>query len=599
MLLLLPLELQLKVVDFISPRDLPSFSLTSKYLQELCGDHLREHKKYRKLQSEGLCFLTPSNVRRCGTNEAFSEGAPRLLLEIAQSPRLAAYVEELAPLSASRLQDLCLTWDSSLEWIERLVRASRIVEDEEVGDWMHAVATGTGGAAVGLALGQLTELKMMELEVNAFDTILPYVPRAVSRLATRSHRGLQDQPLSGLTDVRVNFFSWDSDEQEDDYDSSGSETSKDRRRRRLRAILRDDRFQQSIRLLTALARLPALKNLSLSSYYSQEVWQDDASAQSSITYDWDDAMEPAYPLPLPKSGLESVVVDRGNISGRALSRIIDGCSSLKQFQYMVSNTPEVFGLRLRNSQTRNPLPDMTIEAVCLALLTHTKFSLRQLHVERMEYGSICGCRHEPCLNLYHPCMSINPTAPPTTNWKWNEFTQLERLTLDIDLFNNLEGNGWLPFAQTLPASIQDVVILAPRCPPGADTLDFQNMFHDFNPRSFPDLRSISAWHHNYKNSYKLGHNGAEHILVVYRLALERAGIQSEGITEYSLSSDYFAKRKRPYSHRSQGIRMNEFGMDDYDLYALPETDLKDRVVFGVYHIDGGGDVYTGITIEKV
>lgn len=46
------------------------------------------------------------------------------------------------------------------------------------------------------------------------------------------------------------------------------------------------------------------------------------------------------------------------------------------------------------------------------------------------------------------------------------------------------------------------------------------------------------------------------------------------------------------------IQSNQFGMDDYDLYALPETDLKGRVVFGVYHADDGGDVYTGITIEK-
>lgn len=51
---------------------------------------------------------------------------------------------------------------------------------------MHAVATVTWGAAVGLALGQLTELKTMELELNAYDTILLYVPRVMSRLATRS-----------------------------------------------------------------------------------------------------------------------------------------------------------------------------------------------------------------------------------------------------------------------------------------------------------------------------------------------------------------------------------------------------------------------------
>ncbi|PKX96242.1 putative GPI anchored protein [Aspergillus novofumigatus IBT 16806] len=590
MLLLLPYELQLKVIDSISPKDLPSFSSSCKYLQELCRNHLREHKKYRKWQSEVLCSLTPSNIRPCRTNEAFGNGAPRLLLEIAQSPRLAPYVEELSPEPFDCSQDLCSVWDLSLQWIKRLAQASRIVEEEEVCDWMHAVATGTGGATLALALGQLAELKTMELEVNAYDTILPYVPRGVSRLATRSYRGLQDQPLSSLTDVRVNFLSYDHDEEEGDDESYGSESSEDRREQRLQAVLGEDHFQQIIRLLTALARLPALK--------TSLFWQEDMSAQSSITYDWDDAMDPAYPLPPANSGLESVVVDRGNISGRALSRIIDGCSSLRQFKYMVFHTPEVFGQRLGGVQYRSPLSDMSIEAVCIALLIHAKFSLRHLHIELTEYGSICGCRHEPCLKPNRPYMSINPIAPPTTNWRWNEFSRLERLTLDIDLFSNLEGNGWLPFAQTLPASIQDVVILARRCPPGADTLDFQNMFRDFNPQSFPNLRSISAWHRNHQDSAQLGHNGAEHILAVYRLALERAGIRAEGNTEYALGSDYFAKRKKAYCHWSRGIRMNQFGMDDYDLYALPETDLNGRVVFGVYHADSSGDIYTGITMKK-
>lgn len=59
---------------------------------------------------------------------------------------------------------------------------------------MHAVATVTWGPAVGLALGQLTELKTMELELNAYDTILLYVPRVMSRLATRSYSGLRTNP---------------------------------------------------------------------------------------------------------------------------------------------------------------------------------------------------------------------------------------------------------------------------------------------------------------------------------------------------------------------------------------------------------------------
>ncbi|EAL84240.1 putative GPI anchored protein [Aspergillus fumigatus Af293] len=286
---------------------------------------------------------------------------------------------------------------------------------------MHAVATVTWGAAVGLALGQLTELKTMELELNAYDTILLYVPRVMN--------------------VQANSLPYKRDEEEGDDESYGSGNSEDRQEQRLQAVFSEDYFQQIIRLLTALARLPALKSLSLRDYYSQPVRHE--------------------------------YVTRSILN-------------------MVFHTPEVFGKRLGDVQYRNPLPHMSIEAVCIALLTHAKFSLRHLDIELLENGSMCGCRHEPFLEPYRPYLSINPTAPPTTNWRWNEFTQLERLTLDIHLFSNLEGNGWLPFAQTLPASIQDVVILAPRCPPGADMLDFQNMFHDFNPQNFSIFRPINA-----------------------------------------------------------------------------------------------------------
>ncbi|KAH1782534.1 hypothetical protein KXW66_001068 [Aspergillus fumigatus] len=238
----------------------------------------------------------------------------------------------------------------------------------------------------------------MELELNAYDTILLYVPCVMN--------------------VRANSLPYKRDEEEGDGESYGSGNSEDRQEQRLQAVFSEDYFQQIIRLLTALARLPALKSLSLRDYYSQPVRHEYVSAENSVTYNWDDETDPVYPLPAANS--------------------------------------------------------------------------YDLDIELLENGSMCGCRHEPFLEPYRPYLSINPTAPPTTNWRWNEFTQLERLTLDIHLFSNLEGNGWLPFAQTFPASIQDVVILAPRCPPGADMLDFQNMFHDFNPQNFSIFRPINA-----------------------------------------------------------------------------------------------------------
>lgn len=69
---------------------------------------------------------------------------------------------------------------------------------------------------------------------------------------------------------------------------------------------------------------------------------------------------------------------------------------------MVFHTPEVFGKRLGDVQYRNPLPHMSIEAVCIALLTHAKFSLRHLDIELLENGSMCGCHHEPFLEPYRP-----------------------------------------------------------------------------------------------------------------------------------------------------------------------------------------------------
>ncbi|KAE8378055.1 F-box domain protein [Aspergillus bertholletiae] len=601
MLLLLPYELQMQIIDYVSPRDLPSLSLSCKHLRAASRNHLREHNTYTRRLSENPGCASPANVQRRETNQAFSTGAPQLLLDIAQNPRLARYVEKLVRDQLDGEGSPGIPWDLGLRLAKRVLQQSRIVlEEDEVCDWIHAVANASGGAVLGLLLGQLTELRRMQLGVRVQDPITPYVPRAVSRLAMRSQKGHLDQPLSGLEEVRIECWSYDSEDEDSNDGWSGSEGSQDQREQRTRAVLADDHYQQMIRLLAALARLPSLRTLSVMDYYSQPVWQESRNDRDTIIVDWDDAMDPAYPLPLPKSGLESMIVDRGNISGPALSRIIEGCSNFKRFKYNVFHTPEVFGRLFEGVRCQPHLPHMSVEAVCMALVTHAKSTLHHLHIELMEYGSMCGCRHEPCLQPNSPYISINPSAPATTNWKWNEFTRLERLTLDIDLFSNLPDSGWLPFAQTMPVSIQDIVILAPRCPPEADRRDFENMFRDFKPQAFPSLRSISAWHRN--QPYNVGHNGAQHILAVYLQALDRAGIPPMRTMDYSLSGEYFREREKNNPYRWEEIVMNEFGKDDYHLYALPGKDLEKKLVLGVYHSEGDhrarDNVYSGIMIEK-
>jgi hypothetical protein len=408
--------------------------------------------------------------------------------------------------------------------------------------------------------------------------------------------------MSEVVDARLECITIeDSDGEEDDDDDEWNIAAaiEEEPERRPRIGSTDNLYQELARLLTGLACLPNLRNLSLADYYSQPVWREEVDARCPSTADRNEGNDLTYPLPSPRSQLRSIIIDRGNISAGALSSIIEGCSNLMEFRYLVCHTPEVFGMRFRGVQYQQHLPEMSIEAVCGALLKHAKSTLQHLHIELAEYGSICGCRHEPCLQPDLFC-SINPATPPTTDWKWNGFAALERLTLDIDLFSNIEGGGWLPFAKTLPLSIKDILILAPRCPPETDNLDFENMFRDFRPQKFANLRSISAWHRN-ANIGRLGHNGAKHILAHYRVALINAGIAPAGITEYTLDGDYFARRDKAY-RRPYAFGMNQYGRNDYSLYSLPEEDLMGRVVFGVYHSEGGvrdrRDVYTGVIVEK-
>ena len=382
------------------------------------------------------------------------------------------------------------------EAIRQLVNASSILNDEdEVHDWLDAVTNGSGGATLGLLLSRLTRIKKFQFDIGFRDPVTPYVARAVSRLAARSRSGFLDQGLSQLTDARLNFIDDSGPDPRYGFDESDDEGEEEEREP---VVVPEDHFQQLVRLLASLTRLPNLRHLSLMDYVSQL-----ETADRNAIIDWDDSNDQDYPIPAFPSQLQFLTIDRGIISSRALSRIIEHCTTFTSFRYVIFHTVGVFGRYWENIPEQDPIPDMTLESVCATLIEHAKSSLRRLHLEMSDYGGMCGCRHDPCLKPYGQYTSINPCAPQTTNWRWNEFTNLERLTLDLELFSNAKG-GWLPFAETLPASIREVVILAHRCPPGANKLDFENMFRGFRPQAFPHLRSINAWHRNLKDSRDIG-----------------------------------------------------------------------------------------------
>lgn len=600
MLLSLPVELQHRIVDFIDPQVLIAFSSTCKQARTISLKRLEEHKIFTNLVQRELFSLSPANVQLPATEASFlrSAGSPGLLYALAETPRLALFLKDLSFKHHSRPDTGPVTPERAWEVIGQLVNASSILRDEdEVHDWLDAVTNGVGGAALGLLLSRLTRIKKIQFDIGFRDPVTPYVSRAVSRLAARSRSGFLDQGLSQLTDARLNFIDDSEPDPHPDFDESDDEIEEEQRER---VVIPEDHFQQLVRLLASLTRLPNMRHLSLMDYVSQPETED-----CNAFIDWDDANDPEYPIPTSPSQLQSLTIDRGNISSQDLSRIIEHCTTFSSFRYIIFHTMYVFGRYWENIPEVDPIPDMTLESICATLIKHGKSSLRRLHLELSDYGGMCGCRHDPCLKPYGQYMSINPCAPQTTNWRWNEFTNLERLTLDIDLFSNAKG-GWLPFAETLPTSIREVAILAHRCPPGANKLDFENMFRGFRPQAFPHLRSINAWHRNFKDSRDIGHNAPDHILQIYSHALWEADIPTESIRQYELDDDYFKQKRKEHLAWERASGMNKmvmFGFKEGELYALPERDLEGTVMFGVYYSVGmnimdWGNLYIGLAVEK-
>lgn len=602
MFLSLPVELQQKIVDSVDPQDIIAFTSTCKQARAISSQRLSEHKFLTNLVKEIPLSLAPANVRLPVTEESFfrSAGSPGLLLSIAEYPRLALFLDDLNfeehPCSGART----IAPEDAWRLIEQLINASSILKDEnEAHDWLDAVTNGQGGAALGLLLGRLTRLNKIQLDIRFKNPVIPYVARAISRLAARSQSGFLDQGLSQLTDAILEFVYDSGSDIPPDYDVSDDEEQPEPEP----VVIPEDYFQQTIRLLAALTRLPSLRHLSLMDYMSRPETTD----RDEIT-DWDDANDPDYPLPTGSSHLQSLTVDRGNISAQTVSRIIEHCTNFSSFRYMIFHTVEVFGRYWNNFPEVDPIPDMTLESVCAALIKHATSSLRRLHLEMSDYGGMCGCRHDPCLKPYGGYMCINPSAPQTTNWQWHEFTNLERLTLDIDLFSNSAG-GWLPFTETLPVSIKEVTILAHRCPPGANKLDFENMLRGFKPQAFPNLCSINAWHRNIKDFNEIGRNGPDHILQIYSHMLWEADIPTDTIRQYELDDDYFQQKRNEQidRERASSTNMAMFGLKEDELYALPAKDLEGTVMFGVYYSVGMtlltsgklyDNLYIGLAVEK-
>jgi hypothetical protein len=601
MFLSLPVELQQKIVDSVDPRDIIAFSSTCKQTHTISLRRLEEYKFLSQIVKKQPLSLSPANVQLPATDAAFSKsaGSPGLLVAIAENPRLALFLTDLTSEQHPWGDVRKVAPEQPWKLIGQLINASSILRDEnEVHDWLEAVTTGRGGAALGLLLSRLTQLKKIRFDVGFKDPVTPYVARAISRLAARSACGFLDQGLSQVTDARLEFIDDSGSDFRPDFEASDDDEEEQPEPEPV--VIAEDHYQQLTRLLAALTRLPNLRHLSLMDYASRP-----ETADRDAIIDWDNANDPDYPIPTAPSQLRSLTVDRGIISAQAVSRIIEHCTNFESFRYMVFHTMDVFGRYWKNIPEVDPIPDMTLESVCAALLKHAKSSLRRLHLEMSDYGGMCGCRHDPCLKPYGQYMSINPCAPQTTNWKWHEFTNLERLTLDLDLFSNSKG-GWLPFAETLPTSIKEVTILAHRCPPETNKLDFENMFRGFRPQAYPNLRSINAWHRNMKDFNEIGHNGPDHILQIYSLALWEADIPTETIRHYELGDEYFKQRREQQLKRERSRRMDRmemFGIKDDELYALPEKNMEGTVMFGVYYSMGSNvfsweNLYIGLAVNK-
>ncbi|KAK2765590.1 hypothetical protein FQN54_008444 [Arachnomyces sp. PD_36] len=527
-----PVELHHIILDFVEPGDIPSLYLSCKHFQNLANDRLKEHK-----------FLTELLQKRRGTGQLLTPRDPLngpkndvpamrlLLLDIQEDPRFAWYIQE--PLW-SRPQDpedlLKDTSDRSV--VHKSIRTSRFISDGEREGWYLSAEDIESGVVLALLLSQLPRLRNLCLELKPYDSTLIYVARIVSRVAARSYQGFLDQPLSVLETVDVKLAVWNLTW---DMDYMG----------------------KVLRLLVALTTLPNLKYLSLHDYSTPSFIHSKSENYSDWMRDLN-SIDSCCPLSHTPSQLRSLEFNDSCISASSLSVILRNCATLEHFKYRIEDMGEVFGWKPSRQTAQAPSPDYIISAICETLLAHAGSSLKSLHLD------VGGW---------------NPISFSSPRWNFDQFTTLERLTIDSDIFSE-QPDSWPLFADILPVSLEAIYIIAKDYPEDVDPPMIPTMLQNFRPQSFPHLHTFTIWRYFQDPN---GRCSASHIIPNIKSMLSDAGVPQSEVHEYNIEYKVFPDHRIKHAPPRYAYDDCKIG---WEPYGFSSDDTAGHLVMGLYHSEG-------------
>lgn len=552
-LLALPVELHQIILDFVQPSDIPSLYSSCKRFQILVGDRLEEHKHLTDLHR------TRHNGRNLALGADYSSGhieepteswpfLRRLILDIEENPRFAWYIQD--PLW-EHIQDLRDERENAAgqSLVHRLIDSSQYISAEEREDWTNAAEQAEAGILLALLLSQLPRLRMVNIHSKPDDPTLTYVARIVNRVAANSHQGyLEEPPLSGLETVHVWHAPW-SQTWEEKY------------------------MGKTLRLLIALTTLPNLKFLYLRNYSSHSLIEETRNYSDWISKL--DRLDSSCPLFLGPSRLKSLEIITGCISASVLSVILKNCATLEHFKYRIEDTGEVFGW---DSTQQDPLPDFHVSSICATLLSHTRLSLKSLHME------IDGFSH---------------ISFPFQPQDLHRFTTLQHLVLDSDLFGGKPEN-WPLLTNILPVSIKEICILAAQFSRDANNPMLQTMLQNFRPQPFPHLHTFAIWRTSPKTDDP---TSTSHMIPMYKSTLTNAGIPKSKILEYHVDSDVFLDRCKARTYPQDTYYDGRFS---WEFHELPAGDTAGHFIMGVHSSEGTAisplqhwkTVFDGVRVRK-
>ena len=553
-LLSLPVELQRLIVDFVEPGDILCLYSCCKQFQVLSGARLEDHRRLSRIR-RGWIYGDGPTVNLNASNifgSSFLHNwiiISQVFLDIKENPWFAWYIQDLTWYHGDRAKTVEMPKD--LDLVHDLIDNFPSLNDAERGHMMRAVDEAKGGVLFALLLAQLPWLRRLTIEDSDEDPICPYTALVISRLAQRSHYGYLGQPLSTLETISIE---WTRETQDGTLDP-----------------------KQILRLLVALAALPNLKHLRLHKYFSDAA----IDQETGDSLDWKsdlDNLDPPFPLFYGPSHLRSLEVVRGRLSASVLSRVLNNCVTLENFKYQIKDDGEVFGW---SEVDETPHPDFSLSSILTALQNFASSSLRYLHLYIITWLRI--------------------DSPPM-DWNLHKFTSLERLTLDIGLFDPRDGQS-LTLEDVLPTSLRELCFLSGLFPPDSSSFKAYNIIRNFHPQLFPHLHTIAIWDDNQAliSPYQdIGPIVSSHIIPIYKSTLIDRGIPPSDIREYRIDADFFLDRRglrgypRPSSHD---------GQIDWEIHALPTEDTAGHLIVGMYHseeneVQKGENYFDGLRVRK-